>query len=358
MNKKLDRIEKILIIRLSAIGDVIHALPVAKAMREGYPDAEISWIVESKAQDLVVDNPNLDNVILLPKEEWKAEFKEAKWTALKRAKGFFDELTREYDFDLALDVHGLFKSGLTAYLSGADRIIGPGDCREGSWLFYDQQVELPPRIHQIDRNLTVAEDVGAVSEEVSFDIVVTEEERKRIERLFTGLEVNKEQPLVAVNPFTSWSSKDWLPERYASLADRLTGKLGCEVVFTGGPADREGVDGIMELMAQPAYNLAGETNLKELAEVYNRTDLFIGGDTGPMHLAVAMDTKVIALMGPTTAATHGPYGGQHRVIQPDLDCIECWDRVCDRNNECMKEISGAEVFQAAREVLGSDRNGS
>ncbi|MBM7622948.1 glycosyltransferase family 9 protein [Sporohalobacter salinus] len=358
MKDKIEQLESILIIRLSAIGDVIHALPVAKALRESYPNAEISWIVESKAKDLVMDNPNLDDVILLPKEEWKAEFKQSKWTTLKQVKDFFVELKKKYDFDLALDVHGLFKSGLTAYLSGADRLIGPGDCREGSWLFYDERVKLPNNIHQIDRNLTVAKSIGAESKEISFDIAVSKEELERVDGLFSSLSISNDKKLIAINPFTSWTSKDWFKNRFAVLADRLVKERDCQVVFTGGPADKEEVDEIIEMMDKPANNLAGKTSLKELAEVYKRSNLFIGGDTGPMHLAVAMNTKVIALMGPTTPVTHGPYGKQHIVIQSDLECIGCWDRVCSKNNECMKEITVDQVFTAASEALGSVRNGS
>ncbi|SJZ46905.1 glycosyltransferase N-terminal domain-containing protein [Selenihalanaerobacter shriftii] len=345
--------KKILIVRLSAIGDVIHALPVARAMRKSYPNSEISWIVEEKAKDLVMDNPNLDRIILLPKAEWKNNFKENKWEALKEAKSFFDDLN-EYDFDITLDVHGLFKSGLTTYLSGASQRIGPKNGREGSTIFYNQKVELPKEeIHQIDRNLYLAQGIGAESEEVGFDISISKENEKRIDELFTELSINVDKILIAINPFTSWTSKNWLPERFAHLADKLITELDCEVIMTGGPGDRDGVDDIINLMEEDAgiYNLAGKTNLKELAELYNRVQLFIGGDTGPMHLAVAMSTQVIALMGPTTPTTHGPYGKQHKVIQPDIDCKECWDRVCKQEHICMDKITVDEVFKETKKIL-------
>ena len=345
--------EHILCVRLSAIGDVIHALPIANAIRKAYPAAEISWIVQQKAYDLVVGNPNLDNVILLPKERWRREFKDDKKGTLKEGHQFFIELKEEYDFDLALDVHGLFKSAFTAYLSGADKIIGPRDGREGSTLFYDQQVSLPEgKIHQIERNLHLASAIGAKEDEVSFDIKISKAVKNKIKYLLADLEIEAGQDLIAINPFTSWESKDWLQERYAQLADRLRTALEARVLFTGGPSDKEGVAQIMAAMDEKAHNLAGETNLEELAELYRRLDLFIGGDTGPMHLAVAQGLKSIVLMGPTDPKTHGPYGEEHLVIQPELKCKNCWERDCPKEEHlCMEKIRVEEVFAAVRRKL-------
>nr|WP_239551045.1 glycosyltransferase N-terminal domain-containing protein [Halanaerobacter jeridensis] len=339
--------QHILCVRLSAIGDMIHALPIASALRKAYPQAEISWIVQSLAYDLVEDNPNLDNVILLPKEEWRADFKDAKWETLKHGKEFFDDLKEEYDFDVALDVHGLFKSGLTTYLSGAQRRIGPANGREGSTLFYNQQVTMPDEeVHQIERNLHLAQALGAEVEEVEFDIELPEAVQEEVSELLEDLEIEEREKLIAINPFTTWEAKNWLEERYAKLADRLITDLDCTVLFTGGPGDKSGVSEIIEMMDEEAYNLAGETNLKELAELYTRVDMFVGGDTGPMHLAVAQGTQSIVLMGPTNPQTHGPYGEQHIVIQPDIECKNCWERECPRENHlCMERITVRQVYQ-------------
>ncbi|GAB6137353.1 glycosyltransferase N-terminal domain-containing protein [Halanaerobaculum tunisiense] len=352
--KELIATRKILLMRLSAIGDVIHALPVAKAVRETYPQAELTWIVEKKAKDLVVDNPNLDEVIVLPKEKWKTDFKEKKWATLKEVKSFFNNLQQEFDFDLVLDLHGLFKSGLTAYLSGARRRIGSQAGREGSTLFYNQQIELPDReIHQIDKNLYLAEKgLGATSQEVDFEIAISEQEQARVEQLLAELGVEETAKLIAINPRTSWSSKNWIPSRYAQLADRLSQELDCTVLFTGGPSDKQKIAQIQAKMKSNAYNLAGKTSLKETAYLYQQAQLFVGGDTGPLHLAVAMDLTAIALMGPTNPQTHGPYGDEHIVIQPDIECKNCWERECPKDaHKCMESITVEEVFQAVSCVV-------
>lgn len=343
-----------LCVRLSAIGDVIHALPIASALRQAYPQAEISWMVQEKAYDLVEDNPNLDHVILVPKEKWRADFKEAKWQTLGQAKQFFAEIRAEYDFDTALDVHGLFKSSLATYLSGAPRRIGPADGREGSTLFYNQQLTVPNKeLHQIDRNLHLAAALGVDKEKVEFDVTVPEPVQKEVSQLLAKRGLQEEEQLIAINPFTTWESKDWLPERYAALADKLIVSLNCEVLFTGGPSDRTGVAEILEMMEESAYNLAAQTNLKQLAELYTRVNMFIGGDTGPMHLAVAQGTLSVVLMGPTNPKTHGPYGEQHKVIQPDIECKNCWNRVCPRDNHlCMERITVNQVYRAVNGELG------
>ena len=342
--------QHILCVRLSAIGDVIHALPIASALRKAYPEAEISWIVQDLAYDLVADNPNLDNVILLPKNRWAAEFKDAKWQTLKKGKQFFSDLKEEYDFDTALDVHGLFKSGLTTYLSGAGRRIGSADGREGSTLFYNHQVTMPEEeMHQIDRNLHLAKALGADGAEVEFDLNLPESVQQHVSQLLEDFEVDQSRQLVAINPFTTWESKNWLPVRYAALADKLIADLGCEVLFTGGPGDREGVVEILGMMGQTAHNLAGKTNLKELAALYTQVDMFVGGDTGPMHLAVAQGTQSVVLMGPTNPKTHGPYGDEHIVIQPEVECKNCWNRVCPRDNHiCMERITVRSVYQTIK----------
>lgn len=351
-NKKLNipttAVKNILIVRLSAIGDVVHALPVAHAVRKKYPRAEISWIVEEKAYELVETNPYLDRVILLPKNQWKKEFSNQKWKTLKKVKRYFQEL-KKYNFDFVLDIHGLFKSGLTTFFSGANIRYGPADGREGSTLFYNHKIEPPPvKVHQVERNLYLAQAIGADTDDVDYGITVREEEKKKIDLI---LEPESEE-IIAINPFTTWTSKDWPRKRFAELADRLKQKLDCKIVITGGPGDVEGVQEICSMMDKKSLNLAGKTSIRELAELYRRVDLFIGGDTGPLHLAAAVNTPCIALMGPTTPETHGPYGEGHTVIHKDLECKGCWKRECKKGDRsCMKKIEVDEVFFAVRKML-------
>jgi 3-deoxy-D-manno-octulosonic-acid transferase len=344
--------KQILLIRLSAMGDVIHALPIAHAVRKNYPEAEISWIVEGLAKPLVEINPYIDNVIHLPKDDWKEQFKVDKLGALKECRDYFVELKR-YDFDLAIDVHGLFKSAFTAKASGADKIYGPEDGRELSTYFYSDKLISPSkRIHQIERNLSLLKGIGIETNEVNFGIEIDSALETSVKNLLEDLSIDINKPLVVINPITTWETKNWFKDRYSKLADKLIREMDCQVIFTGGPADREDINDIFSIMDEDAINLAGKTDLQELAGLYDKSDLFIGGDTGPMHLAAAVDLPVLAIMGPTDPLTHGPYGDGHIVVQADIPCINCWNKKCSKENlKCMKQIATDDVYQKAEKML-------
>ena len=352
--RELTAEREILIVRLSAIGDVIHALPAAHSLREAYPEAQITWAVQEKAQDLVIGNSYLDQVIVVPKEDWKANFQDEKRQTIHQIRSFFADVRAENDFDLVLDLHGLFKSALTAYLSGADYRVGPADGREGSTLAYHRQIELPDEeLHQVERNLQLAAAVGGQAEEPVFDFGISGEEKADIDALLAEYNLNQSL-VVVINPFTTWESKNWPTEKYIQLADKLAAELGVNIVFTGGSTDREAVAELTAEMQERGVNLAGQTNLTELAELYRRAQLFIGGDTGPLHLAAALEVPVVALMGPTEPATHGPYGTEHEVLQAEVDCLGCWDRRCQREHQCMSQITVEAAVAASRQLLERD----
>ncbi|RQD69827.1 MAG: glycosyltransferase family 9 protein [Halanaerobium sp. MSAO_Bac5] len=343
--------EKILIIRLSAIGDVIHTLPVAYALRQKFPNAQIDWLVEDKAFPLVNMNPYLDNVIILPRKTWKKEVKEE--GIIKTIKSFwkFFKKMRKRNYNINLDLHGLFKSAFSSFMIKPNLRMGPADGRELSNWFYQAKIELKENnLHKVDRNLQLAEALGVNSEIVNYGLKITPVIKSRVNRLFEMENIKSDKKLVIINPFTTWESKNWFLERYFELADKLI-EEGYYIIFTGSNADREPIN---RYQGNEEYytNLAGKTDLEGLTEVYNRADLYIGGDTGPTHLAAAIGLKVVALMGPTAPETHGPYGKGHTVIQDNsLECIRCWDKECSRNMQCMKSISVAQVLRITKKKL-------
>ena len=355
LDKKKKR--KILLVRLSAIGDVIHALPIANAIREKYNKAEIDWIVEKKAIDLVEMNPYLDNVYKLPKAKWKDDFKENKLAALKEAKDFFKNFKKKR-FDEVLDVHGLFKSGITTYFSGANKRYGPADGREGSKLFYTDILDLPEaKIHQVERSMNLARSFGAKTKEIDYGLNVPEKTRKRLKEKAENWNLTLDN-LVVINPFTTWESKDWFIERYNLLVNELLEKYDYEIVFTGGPGEKEKIEKILNDIKSRdrVFNLAGKTDLKELTALYEKAELFIGGDTGPLHLAAALELGVVAIMGPTDPKTHGPYNENSIVLQADIKCKNCWNRKCKRDKHyCMEKIEVVDVLNAIEKVKKSEQ---
>ncbi|PUU95149.1 MAG: heptosyltransferase I [Halanaerobium sp.] len=345
------KVEKILITRLSAIGDVIHALPAAYALRQKYPEAQIDWLVEAKAFPLVELNPYLDNVILLPRKEWREMLSNDIVGAVKSFFNFFKKM-KQQNYDLNLDLHGLFKSSLSGFLSKPGLRMGPADGRELSTLFYQARVEIPDKsMHKVERNLHLASALGAETEEINYGLKMTPVIKSRVSRLFEAEDIDRNKKLVAINPFTTWESKNWFLERYFQVANALI-KTGYYVIFTGGRSDREAVDSFIAVDDSSYSNLAGKTDLEELTEIYKRAALYIGGDTGPTHLAAAVELPVIALMGPTDPKTHGPYGEGHTVIQDNsLECIRCWDEHCSRKLQCMKSITVEQVLRIAKKKL-------
>ena len=159
---------------------------------------------------------------------------------------------------------------------------------------------------------------------------------------------------MAVNPVALWETKLWMEDRFAALADRLVKEQAVDVVFTGGPTDRSVIDGILTRMAMPAANLAGRTSLPVLAAIYRRAALLVTTDTGPMHLAAAVGTPVVALFGPTAPWRTGPFGEGHRVIRTAPPCSPCFKRRCDEHRcRCMKDISVERVHDAVIDLLGA-----
>jgi len=349
---KNDDPEKILITRLSAIGDVIHALPAVYAVRQKHPDAQIDWLVEDKAYPLVSLNPYIDNVIILPRKEWKKLHREEGFfKAIKSFAAFFKKM-RKKEYDIFLDLHGLFKSAFAGFLIKADVRIGPADGRELSTFLYQAKIEIPnKKMHQVERALHLASSVGVETEEINYGLVIPDDLKNNIDIVFNTYRIPAKKKLVVINPFTTWESKNWYLSRYFELAEKLI-EEGYYIIFTGSKSDREKIEKFEAINNDNYVNLAGKTSLKELAAVYKRADLYIGGDTGPTHLAAALGLKVISLMGPTDSDTHGPYGKGNTVIQDNsLECIGCWKRSCSRDMQCMRLITVDQVLRIAKNKL-------
>jgi lipopolysaccharide heptosyltransferase I len=343
--------EKILIIRLSAIGDVIHTLPAAYAIRKKYPNAQIDWLVEETSSSLVNLNPYIDNVIILPRKNWKKQIrKDGIFKALKSFINFFKKM-RNRNYDITIDFQALFKSAFSGFLIKPLLRMGPEDGREMSPLFYQAKIGVPENtVHRVKRNLHLAGALDADTEEVNYGLKITPVIKSRVSRLFEAESIPKDKKLIVINPFTNWESKNWFLERYFEAAERLI-EVGYFIVFTGSKNDREAINEF-ESKSDDYANLAGRTDLEELTEIYNRSELYIGGDTGPTHLAAAVGLNVIALMGPTDPETNGPFGEGHIVIQDNsLECIRCWDRHCSRNMQCMRSITVDQVVRMAKNKL-------
>ena len=344
----------ILIVKTSAIGDVIHTLPALNALRRKYPQARIDWLVEEAAADLVIGHKAVDTVLVSRRKAWVRDLKQGRVLAAWQGLADFVKSLRVTEYDLLIDFQGLLKSGIFVGLARAKRKVGFGkgmEHAECSYLFLNEPV--PPvnmDQHAAIRELLLLKAIGVESEEVVFDLPVGSKEHEKIGQLLEQAGIDLVKPLVAINPMTTWETKHWRNERFARVADQLLDK-GMSVVFSGGPQDVQGIEGIRSAMTGKAVSLAGRTTLKDLAALYERVDVLITTDTGPMHLAAAAGTPVVALFGPTAPWRTGPFGAGHKILRAEVDCSPCLKKHCDQGHACMEQITVDQVVQGALAVL-------
>lgn len=349
--KKSKAPKSILIIKLSAIGDVVHALPFLEVLRENFSNARIDWLVEEQAFHLIEGHSGLDRVIVSRRNSWKSRLLQFKsfMPLVREISEFLKEL-RSYEYDLVIDLQGLLKSGVLVGLSKGKRKIGMAGAREGGWAFLNERpVTVDYDEHAIDRYLRVAGYLECDISSWKGDIPVSDSEKKWVDDLLNANRIQK-GPLVAINPMARWKTKLWEPERFAVLANRITDELSCKVIFTGSDSDRNVIEDISKKMKRRPINLAGRTSLKQLAYLFTRCAALVTTDTGPMHMASAMGCRVVALFGPTAPWRTGPYGLSHKVIRADLDCSPCFKKKC-HDMICMKEITVDRVFEAVKDMV-------
>ncbi len=336
--------KNILIVKLSAIGDVIHALPVAHALKQRYPEAHLTWVVEKPAYDLLINNPDIDEIIIFDKPKFKSVA-----GLIKNMPQLYKNLTR-HRFDLAIDLQGLLKSSLIIAMSGATKNLGYCNMRELSHLISEPVCGANSQGHVVDRYLDVAKFLGCDTKRVIFPIHFTAIEISQTEFIAKEIGFNMDRPYVVLAPGTNWTTKCWPIRRFIELVDKLL-KKEIQVVIVGGPGDNHLSIEIQNQFYSDAFlfNITGQTSLKQLAYVIKKGAVFIGGDTGPMHLAVAVGTPVVALFGPTDPKRNGPYQGENVVIQPNRSCINCWRRECDI--ACLDEIEADTVLREIEKLL-------
>lgn len=335
----------ILIVKLSAIGDVIHALPVAHALKACYPQSCITWVVEKPAYDLLTNNPDIDEIIIFDKPKFKS------LGGLLRHGAELARLLRSRKFDLAIDLQGLFKSGAIAWLSSAPERLVYCNTREGSHLLSKRVCGQYASGHVVDRYLDVARHLGCKVEQPVFNIQISDDEAQKATTIAAHAGLKLDQPYVVLAIGANWPNKCWPLLHFAKLADKLYSD-NIIPVLVGGPKEKQAYEEIVGQTGIPPIDLVGKTTLKQLAYIIRKARAFLGGDTGPMHLAAALDIPVIALYGPTDTIRNGPYGSKHIALTVTSDCAGCWQRQCPKNVECLAHISVEAVYHAMKEALG------
>jgi heptosyltransferase-1 len=357
-------VKRLLIVKLSSIGDVVHALPVSAALGDAYPHLEISWIVEQMSAPMVQGNPYLKEVIVLP-QEWRKNRLSANSLRV------FGKLRRELrarEFDVAIDLQGLSKSAIVAWASGAKYRYGYDWLRElAPWL----EVHVPRRpqsVHVIDQFLDVARFLGAPVAEVKFPLQIPVDEADSARTMLREVGIVPEKPFLVVNPSSGGGgNKGWGANRFAALLDEAADDPGIPVVLVGGKGDLDVAGEIHRLAKNPPVSLVGRTNLKQLAALLRDCAAHLCGDTGSAHVAAALGTPVVSIFGRSNPARLAPYGQEKFAIHHRDQCAA----VCRRFHEtaainskqkclepppvCLAAVTVEEVAGAVRKACTAGR---
>ena len=323
---------RILIVKLGSIGDIVHTLPALAALRAAMPQAEISWVVERSSSEILKDNPILDRLIevdtkALRRGLMSGETLRAPRQQLRRL--------RASAFDVALDFQGLLKSASIARLSGARRVFGFS--REGlrepaSTFLLSKRVAVPKQTHVIFKSLALVQGalgvtVPARPDELQFPINVTSAHEDEAEAAANGAAGN----FVILNPGGGWPTKLWSPERFGRLADALWSRFGLRSLISHGPGEQELAQRVLEVSNCGTARIVS-LSLKGFYALAKSSKAYIGGDTGPTHIAVAANTPIVGLFGPTEWWRNGsPRPADICVERTDIDCrVDCHRRSCSK----------------------------
>lgn len=342
--------QRILVIKLSSLGDIVHALPAVSALRQRFPHARLSWLVKEIWAPILEGNPDIDDVLSV-KVSWKH------WPEVIHT-------LRNGLFDLVVDFQGLFRSGLLGALTGAKTRVGFARAREGATWFYTHHVPLlekEPRpwrlmeIHSVERNLAITRFLGGNTSSPVVHLPQLSEDRLVIDALLESAQVKGDECLIALAPWTRSALKSWPLGRFMELAVELTRRPNIRVVLLGGTLDTLSAERFTALSSQGLINLVGKLSLRQLPVLLRRMQLLIGNDSAPLHLAAGVGTPVLAIFGPTHPKATGPYPlEKHEVLRTDLPCSPCGSRRCRNPNylECLMSISVDLLLQKVDMVLG------
>lgn len=321
---------KILIIKPSSFGDVIHGLPVLHALSIRFPEARIHWVVAKGFDGIIKGHPLIAKLWIIDKDSWK------KPANLLRTCSELKKLSRGLraeKFDLVIDLQGLFRSAMIGVLSGAEERVGFDSAREGAKFSYKYRVRTETELHAVDKNLRLAEFVGCGRADPVF----------ALPPLGKVPEIVKNMGRYAViAPSAGTLVKRWPAEYFGHLASRLP----IPSVIVGGGADAALGDEVASLSNSRAVCLAGKTSLGDLAAIIGGAEFFVSPDSGPMHLAAALNIPVFAIFGPTSPLRTGPYGKIHTVIRLDLPCSPCFTRKPCPDWRCIREVTPETVLKA------------
>lgn len=326
---------RILIFNVNWRGDVLFSTPAIRAIRKRYPDAHLACAVPPRCKEILLGNPDLDEIIIYDENGLHKDL---------IGKLRFVLTIKRKRFDQSFLFHRSFTRALLIYLTGIPERIGYSTKRRG--ILLTTKIPTPNEsLHKIEYFLGIVRAKGIEAESKCCEFHISSEARNFARQFLMNHGVADSDFLAVLNPGGNWDPKRWPVERYAELGDELVEKYSAKILITGAVKDEMLVDNIVRLMRQKPISSCGKTDLMQLGALLERANLVISGDSGPMHMAVAIGTRVIALFGPTSPRITGPYGrGDYTVIWKDVGCeVPCYELAC-KDNRCMKAITVDDVL--------------
>ncbi len=340
---------RILLIKPSSPGDIIHALPVLHGLRRRYPAAHIAWLVATPFANLLELDPALSEVIHFDRSRFGRLGRSLTVTGEFLA---FVRSLRLREFDLVIDLQCLFRSGFLSRACGAATRIGFDAAREFAWLFYTHKIHVADRAtsHAADLNYRLAPLLGFQDIGMNFSITLAEEDHAHAAYLLGEADIDAGEGYVVLVPATRWETKCWPADRFGALAEKLRLSHGLRSILVGGASDISCGQRAADASGGAAVNLCGRTTLRQLAAVVEHASLVVTADSTPMHMAAALDRPLVAIFGPTNPARTGPYGRMADVVRIDLDCSPCYFKKlvqCPYQHACMDRLDVDRVSAAA-----------
>ncbi len=324
--------KRILIVNVNWLGDTLFVTPFIRAIRDSYPDSYIAILTHPRCEDILERNSSINEIILFNEKDIFSLFA----VLLK---------LRSKKFDTAFILKPSFSRAMLLYLSNIRDRIGFYD-KKSAYLL-TKKVKVPTQdLHKVDMFLELGKAVGIMPRTKDYEFFIKDEDKKEIDKILFASGINKDEEFVVMNPGGNWGPKRWPKENFARLGDEIQNKLKVKAILTGAKKDIELCNEIADKMAKKPILLCGKTSLRALAALFEKARLVISNDSGPMHLAVAVKARTLALFGPTDPAITGPYGGSiFKVLKKDIGCkVPCYETTC-KDNLCMKAISVEEVFK-------------
>ncbi|WP_299980343.1 lipopolysaccharide heptosyltransferase II [Desulfobacula sp.] len=330
-----DDIKNILIIKPSALGDIVHSLPFLAVVKKKFPNARIDWVVAHGLHQFLEGHPMINKLWVIKKDQWK-KFGNINHT-IKDINALRKGL-KASKYDVSIDLSGLLRSGMITYFSGAKIKLGFRESDEGSPFFYTHKIHGSMNIHAIDRYLEIAKFMGCEIEKNQNDKI-----QYPLAPYDSNPSILKELPqnYVVMTPSAGKPANRWPSEKFGRLASKL--KLPSVVIASKSEADI--AKEVVENSNGKAVSIAGRTGLKDLIPVIGNASFFVCNDTGPMHIAAALNVPVFAIFGPANPVRTGPYGTIHTIIQKDLDCAPCYAKQPCSHFRCMNDLSAEDVFR-------------